>query len=66
MASASFPSKKKDLNFFFFTGNNMNDYAGKKDLAERTIPKNGAIFYSKAIKLLVASFMNTESMHTID
>lgn len=39
MASASFPSKKKDLNFFFFTGNNMNDYTGKKDLAERTIPK---------------------------
>ena len=39
MVNASFPSKHNDLAFFLFTGNNANDFAGKKDSTQRVIDK---------------------------
>lgn len=39
MANLSFPSANRDLSFFVFTGNNVNDYTGKQDSTLRTIDK---------------------------
>lgn len=39
MFHVNIPSKKSDLSLFVFTGNNINDYVGKADSAERTIDK---------------------------
>ncbi len=39
MVHASFPTSKRELSFFLFTGNNMNEYKGNRDSAARKIQK---------------------------
>lgn len=39
MVHASFPTKKRELSLFLFTGNNMNDYMGNRDSISRKIQK---------------------------
>ncbi|MEP7320880.1 MAG: carboxypeptidase-like regulatory domain-containing protein [Saprospiraceae bacterium] len=52
MVHASLPLKKGDLSLFLFTGYNMNDYAGKKDSADRIIDKESSDISFKGGQLL--------------
>lgn len=61
MARASFPMKKKDLSFFLFTGNNVNDYAGLKDSTKRTIDKETMDIKFKGGQLIAGMTYETKS-----